>query len=93
MVACSMQYFPPNKIWLVVLSTPLFSSSLYAAASEPVASLAPIVVQAEDEEDATENSKKYKKSKSSQATKMNIALKETPQTVTVVTQQRMQDQG
>ena len=93
MVACSMQYFPPNKIWLVVLSTPLFSSSLYAAASESVASLAPIVVQAEDEEDATENSKKYKKSKSSQATKMNIALKETPQTVTVVTQQRMQDQG
>lgn len=88
-----MQYFPPNKIWLVVLLTPLFSSSLYAAASEPVASLAPIVVQAEDEEDATENSKKYKKSKSSQATKMNIALKETPQTVTVVTQQRMQDQG
>lgn len=93
MVACGMQYFPPNKIWLVVLSTPLFSSSLYAAASEPVASLAPIVVQAEDEEDATENSKKYKKSKSFQATKMNIALKETPQTVTVVTQQRMQDQG
>lgn len=88
-----MQYFPPNKIWLVVLSTPLFSSYLYAAVSEPVASLAPIVVQAEDEEDATENSKKYKKSKSSQATKMNIALKETPQTVTVVTQQRMQDQG
>jgi outer membrane receptor for ferric coprogen and ferric-rhodotorulic acid len=88
-----MQYFPPNKIWLVVLSTPLFSSTLYAAASESVASLAPIVVQAEDEEDATENSKKYKKSKSSQATKMNISLKETPQTVTVVTQQRMQDQG
>lgn len=88
-----MRYFPPNKIWLVVLSTPLFSSSLYAAAFEPVASLAPIVVQAEDGEGATENSKKYKKSKSSQATKMNIALKETPQTVTVVTQQRMQDQG
>ncbi|MDN5630023.1 MAG: TonB-dependent receptor plug domain-containing protein, partial [Lactococcus sp.] len=93
MVTCGMQYFPPNKIWLIVLSTPLFSSYLYAAASEPVASLAPIVVQAEDGEDATENSKKYKKSKSSQATKMNIALKETPQTVTVVTQQRMQDQG
>jgi hypothetical protein len=48
MVTCGMQYFPPNKIWLIVLSTPLFSSSLYAAASEPVASLAPIVVQAED---------------------------------------------
>ncbi|MEQ1096121.1 TonB-dependent receptor plug domain-containing protein [Acinetobacter johnsonii] len=93
MVTCGMQYFPPNKIWLIVLSTPLFSSYLYAAASEPVASLAPIVVQAEDGEDATENSKKYKKSKSSQATKMNIALKETPQTVTVVTQQTMQDQG
>ena len=59
MVTCGMQYFPPNKIWLIVLSTPLFSSYLYAAASEPVASLAPIVVQAEDEEDATENSKKY----------------------------------
>lgn len=93
MVNCIVKYFPPNKVWMVVLATPLFSSYIYAASAEPVASLAPIVVQAEGEDDVTENNKKYKKTKSTQATKMELALKETPQTVTVVTQQRMQDQG
>lgn len=93
LVMALMMYFPPNKIWLVILSTPMFSSYIYAAANESVSVLAPIVIQAEASDDITENTKKYKKANSSQATKMDLALKETPQTVTVVTQQRMQDQG
>lgn len=87
-----MKSFPSNKT-LFLISTPLFCSYSYAVSSDTVTSLAPIVVQAEDDNDITENSKKYKSNKSSQATKMNISLQETPQTVTVITQQRMQDQG
>lgn len=88
-----MKCFLPNKVWQVIISTPLLSTHIYAAVDEPTAALAPIIVQAEMNDDITEHSKKYKKDKSSQATKMNLALKETPQTVTVVTQQRMRDQG
>ncbi|MEB3753763.1 TonB-dependent siderophore receptor [Acinetobacter sp. MD2(2019)] len=88
-----MKYYPTNKILLTLLSTPFFSAYLYAESFESVATLAPIIVKAEDDDESTEKNKKYIKSKSSQATKMNISLKETPQTVTVVTQQRIQDQG
>ena len=94
MVCILMKYFAPNKIWQVIVSTPLLSTSIYAATSvEPTQALPQIVVHAEVNEDITEHSKKYKKEKSSQATKMNLTLKETPQTVTTVTQQRIQDQG
>lgn len=93
MLLIIMKCFPPNKVWQVIISTPLLSTHIYAAVDEPTAALAPIIVQAEMNDDITEHSKKYKKDKSSQATKMNLALKETPQTVTVVTQQRMRDQG
>jgi len=89
-----MNLFYPNNIGFVVLSTSsLFSPYIYAGSSQTTINLAPIVVKAEDNDDITENTKKYKKNNSSQATKMDLSLKETPQTVTVVTQQRMQDQS
>lgn len=80
-----MKYFAPNKVWLVVLSTPIFNSYLHAAVdTESVSVLAPIVTQAEVNTDITENNKKYKKEKSSQATKMNLSLRETPQPILVL---------
>lgn len=78
---------------MLILSTPLYSLNALAESKQPMNSLPTLVVRANIEDEATEQLKTYKKQESTQATKMKIALKETPQTVTVFTQQRIQDQG
>lgn len=88
-----MKSFPLNKLWILILSTPIFSSNALAESVQTLNHLPTLTVTADVENDATKQSKEYKKQDSSQATKMKLALKETPQTVTVFTQQRMQDQG
>ncbi len=64
MLLIIMKCFSPNKVWQVIISTPLLSTHIYAAVDEPTAALAPIIVQAEMNDDITEHSKKYKKDKS-----------------------------
>lgn len=89
-----MKKFPLNKFWVFMLSTPIFSSSIYAEAVVSDSQLATITIEATTVEgNLTEDTKAYKKNSSTQATKMNLALKETPQTISVITQQQMQDQG
>ena len=62
------------------------------AAGEMV--LAPVVVQAQaDRVAASEHTGSYTAAESSTATRMGLSLRETPQSVTVITRQQMDDQG
>lgn len=68
-----------------------------AANPAPVAGemqLAPVVVQAQaDRVAASEHTGSYTVAASSSATRMGLSLRETPQSVTVITRQQMDDQG
>ena len=72
---------------LSIISLAIFSAQ-YSLAQD-AQNLATITVQASDEqaEQNSERSKSYIVKNSSSATKLNIPLKETPQTVNVVTRQ------
>ncbi|TDS70509.1 outer membrane receptor for ferric coprogen and ferric-rhodotorulic acid [Comamonas sp. JUb58] len=68
-----------------------------AASPAPMAGemqLAPVVVQAQaDRVAASEHTGSYTVAASSTATRMGLSLRETPQSVTVITRQQMDDQG
>lgn len=90
-----LPYFTPLFYALLALPTFVLAMDLESSptADETVQSLPTIIVHGLVEEKLTEHSKKYIKPNSSMATKMDISLKDTPQTVSVVTQQQIQDQG
>ncbi|MCS4292668.1 outer membrane receptor for ferric coprogen and ferric-rhodotorulic acid [Comamonas sp. BIGb0152] len=68
-----------------------------AATQAPVAGemlLAPVIVQAQaDRVAASEHTGSYTTAESNTATRMGLSLRETPQSVTVITRQQMDDQG
>ncbi|WP_367065894.1 TonB-dependent siderophore receptor [Oryzisolibacter sp. LB2S] len=65
-----------------------------AAAQQAVGTLPAVQVQSEVASDTTEGSGQYSTAgKSSTATPLGLALRDTPQSVSVVTQQRIEDQG
>jgi outer membrane receptor for ferric coprogen and ferric-rhodotorulic acid len=72
---------------LSIISLAIFSAQ-YSLAQD-AQNLATITVQASDEQ--AEDSKAYTVKNSSSAAKLNITVKETPQTVNVVTRQQMND--
>ncbi len=55
--------------------------------------LAPITVQASRDTLSTENTGSYTATHSTSATRLNLSLRETPQSVSVITRQQMDDQG
>lgn len=55
--------------------------------------LAPITVTGTREQELTEGTGSYRAANNSSATGLNLSLRDTPQSITVITQQRMQDQA
>lgn len=81
-----------NKLAVCIgLAFPLVS---HAQIAEQSASVMPLVeVHAEKLGDTTEGTGSYTTGRSKTATPLSMSLRETPQSVTVVTQQRIEDQG
>ena len=79
----------PFKLSIITLA--IFSAQYSLA--EDVQTLATITIEAnaDQNEQTSEQSKSYIIKRSSSATKLNIPLKETPQTVNVVTRQQLDD--
>jgi len=79
----------------LVLLTPLLTAPAWAAEenSEETAEsqVSSVVVTASSDEGVTEGSDSYTPASSSTATKLPLTLRETPQSVTVVTKQKMDD--
>ena len=79
----------------LVLLTPLLTAPAWAAEenSEEAAEsqVSSVVVTASSDEGVTEGSDSYTPASSSTATKLPLTLRETPQSVTVVTKQKMDD--
>lgn len=64
-----------------------------AGASDAGATLAPVTVTAQADRATTENTGAYTTGSMSTATKLSLSIRETPQSVTVMTRQRMDDEG
>ena len=64
-----------------------------AAPQEPVSVLPQVTVQAQDLGNLSEGSGAYTLGASSTATKLSMALRDTPQSISVITRQRMDDQS
>jgi len=65
------------------------------AAAEPSAAIStlPAVTATASADTATEHSGSYTTGATSTATKLNLSIRETPQTISVITRQRLEDQG
>ncbi|WP_109441248.1 TonB-dependent siderophore receptor [Acinetobacter haemolyticus] len=85
--------FKRNSLFLALSS--LVSISPYSFAADEVSQQLPTIqVKAtQDENSDSESTKAYTIKNSSSATKLNIAAKETPQTINVVTRQQIEDFG
>lgn len=90
-----------NNLYLAVLLAisggsftvnPALAADSTTAATKAV-TLKTVKVTADTEDDATENTNSYAAKKSRSASKLNLSLKETPQSVSVVTRQQMEQQG
>lgn len=78
--------FKPNALFLAILS--ITATSVYAEDNQ---TLPTITVSADKTASSSEKTKAYTVKDSSSATKLNIPVQETPQTVNVVTRQQMDD--
>ncbi|CAB1223068.1 FhuE receptor [Acinetobacter bouvetii] len=86
--------FLKNSFKLSLLSLAILSVQ-YSFAAEDVQTLSTLQLQAESDknEESSEKTKAYIIKNSNSATKLNIAAKETPQTINVVTHQQIEDFG
>lgn len=64
-----------------------------ASAAAPVSTLPTVTATASADPGVTENTGSYTTGSTSTATKLNLSLRETPQTISVITRQRIEDQG
>ena len=75
------------------LSARALANGSYSLHPEQAHALAPVSVSGEASSDTTEGSGSYTTRSSRAATGLNLSLRETPQSVTVITRQRMDDQA
>lgn len=84
---------PPRPFKLTVIACAICYANLTYAQDAQVQALQTIQVKASNAEQSSEQTKAYNVKNSSSATKLNIEVKETPQTINVVTRQQIEDFG